>query len=94
MLFVDIHKEEDYQVLTFHTEEEALEAAETMISAGYLASIDSVDPYCYVQSKVLKTMPEMVQNSILNRLFFSGNTKTNHNHGNTYSRDELLNIFL
>lgn len=91
---VDISKEEDYLVLRFLNEEEALAAAESMISSGYLASIDSVDPYCYVQSKVLKTMPEMVQNSILNRLFFTGTQKNHHNHGNTYSRDELLNIFL
>ena len=45
---MNIHKEEDYLVLTFLNEEEALAATETMISAGYLASIDSVDPYCYV----------------------------------------------
>jgi hypothetical protein len=87
------HTEDDYLLLAFDTEEAALISTETMLSSGYMASIDSVDPYCHIQSKVLKIMPDMLKNSILNRLFFQGRGKEG-SRGNTYSRDELLNIFL
>jgi hypothetical protein len=82
-------------VLSFDTEDSALTSAENMLSNGHMASIDSVDPYCYLQGKIMKTLPEICQGSIINRLLFDKYAaKTSGGKGSNYSQNELLNIFL